>query len=206
MDDLYRGVTAWKLGRYALLLFGIAVVAGVFKFWMRQAVIGISRHIEYELRNDLFAHLERLPVAYFQRGRTGDLMSRTCVVLIGERRTQNHLAFAHQQHQPARFVQTYAVRTGNLQADLFGISARLQHEIEFQQIRAAVEHHIDARIELRIADLANMLDASQPVSLRVADQVMAATRQGFFAAHFPLGSVRVLRGSDRCDAQRRPLI
>ena len=77
MDDLYRGVTAWKLGRYALLLFGIAVVAGVFKFWMRQAVIGISRHIEYELRNDLFAHLERLPVAYFQRGRTGDLMSRT---------------------------------------------------------------------------------------------------------------------------------
>jgi len=77
VDDLYRGVTAEKLGRYALILFGIAVVAGVFKFWMRQAVIGISRHIEFDLRNDLFAHLERLPVATFQRGRTGDLMSRT---------------------------------------------------------------------------------------------------------------------------------
>jgi len=77
VDDLYRGVTAEKLGRYALVLFGIAVVAGVFKFWMRQAVIGISRHIEYDLRNDLFAHLERLPVAYFQRERTGDIMSRT---------------------------------------------------------------------------------------------------------------------------------
>jgi ATP-binding cassette subfamily B protein len=77
VDDLYRGVTAEKLGRYALLLLGIAVVAGVFKYWMRHAVIGISRHVEYDLRNDLFAHLERLPIAYFQRGRTGDLMSRT---------------------------------------------------------------------------------------------------------------------------------
>jgi ATP-binding cassette, subfamily B, multidrug efflux pump len=77
VDDLYRGVTAEKLGRYALLLLGIAVVAGVFKYWMRQSVIGISRHVEYDLRNDLFAHLERLPIAYFQRGRTGDLMSRT---------------------------------------------------------------------------------------------------------------------------------
>ncbi len=77
VDDLYRGVTAEKLGRYALLLLGIAVIAGVFKFWMRQAVIGISRHVEYDLRNDLFAHLERLPIEYFQRGRTGDLMSRT---------------------------------------------------------------------------------------------------------------------------------
>ena len=77
VDDLYRGVTAEKLGRYALLLLGIAVVAGVFKYRMRQAVIGISRHLEYDLRNDLFAHFERLPIAYFQRERTGDLMSRT---------------------------------------------------------------------------------------------------------------------------------
>jgi len=76
VDDLYRGVTAWKLGRYALILFGIAAVSGVFKYWMRQYVIGVSRHVEFDLRNDLFAHLERLPVAYFQRERTGDIMSR----------------------------------------------------------------------------------------------------------------------------------
>jgi ATP-binding cassette subfamily B protein len=76
VDDLYRGVTAEKLGRYAIILFGIAVVAGVFKFWMRQAVIGISRHVEYDLRNQLFAHLQRLPVQYFQHARTGEIMSR----------------------------------------------------------------------------------------------------------------------------------
>ncbi|HVP14680.1 MAG TPA: ABC transporter ATP-binding protein [Terriglobales bacterium] len=76
VDDLYRGVTAEKLGRYALILFGIAVVAGVFKYGMRIFVIGVSRRAEFDLRNDLFAHLERLPVAYFQRQRTGDIMSR----------------------------------------------------------------------------------------------------------------------------------
>jgi ATP-binding cassette, subfamily B, multidrug efflux pump len=76
VDDLYRGVTAEKLGRYALLLFAISALSGVFKFWMRQHVIGASRHVEYDLRNDLFAHLQSLPLQYFQRARTGEIMSR----------------------------------------------------------------------------------------------------------------------------------
>jgi len=76
VDDLYRGVTSEKLGRYAVALFGIALAAGVFKFWMRQAVIGISRHVEYDLRNDLFAHLQKQPLQYFQHARTGEIMSR----------------------------------------------------------------------------------------------------------------------------------
>jgi ATP-binding cassette, subfamily B, multidrug efflux pump len=76
VDDLYRGVTSEKLGRYALILFGIALAGGVFKYLMRQVVIGISRHLEYDLRNDFFAHLQRLPLEYFQRHRTGEIMSR----------------------------------------------------------------------------------------------------------------------------------
>ena len=76
VDDLYRGVTAAKLGRYALIVFGISVFSGVFKYRMRQAVIGISRHVEFDLRNDLFAHLQSLPLQYFQRSRTGEIMSR----------------------------------------------------------------------------------------------------------------------------------
>ena len=76
VDDLYRGVTSEKLGRYALLLFAIAVASGLFKYWMRLAVIGISRHIEFDLRNELFAHLQRLPLQYFQKARTGEIMSR----------------------------------------------------------------------------------------------------------------------------------
>jgi ATP-binding cassette subfamily B protein len=76
VDDLYRGVTSEKLGRYALILLGIAVLAGVFKYLMRHFVIGISRHLENDLRNDLFAHLQTLPVEYYQRTRTGEIMSR----------------------------------------------------------------------------------------------------------------------------------
>ena len=76
VDDLYRGVTSAKLARYALILLGIAALGGVFKFLMRHFVIGISRHVEFELRNDLFAHLERLPLEYYQRTRTGEIMSR----------------------------------------------------------------------------------------------------------------------------------
>ena len=77
VDDLNRGVTAEKLGRYAVILFAIAVVSGLFKFWMRLAVIGISRHLEFDLRNELFAHLQKLPLQYFQRARTGEIRSAT---------------------------------------------------------------------------------------------------------------------------------
>jgi len=75
IDDLYKGVTAEKLGRYALLVLGIAVLAGLFRFGMRHWVIGISRRLEFDLRNELFAHLQRLPLTWFQHRRTGELMS-----------------------------------------------------------------------------------------------------------------------------------
>jgi len=75
VDDLYRGVTAVKLGQYAVILFLVAVGAGVFKYLMRQLVIAISRHVEFDLRNLLFEHLERLPATWFQEHRTGEIMS-----------------------------------------------------------------------------------------------------------------------------------
>ncbi len=43
---------------------------------MRRILIGASRDIEYDMRNDFFAHLQKLPLSYFQAHRTGDLMSR----------------------------------------------------------------------------------------------------------------------------------
>ncbi|MGH9313208.1 MAG: ABC transporter ATP-binding protein [Vicinamibacterales bacterium] len=76
IDDLNQGVTRGKLGFYAALILAVAVVGGLFRFLMRRIIIGASRVIEYEIRNDFFAALERLPLAYFQARRTGDLMSR----------------------------------------------------------------------------------------------------------------------------------
>jgi ATP-binding cassette, subfamily B, multidrug efflux pump len=76
IDDLSAGVTRTKLVFYAGLLLLIAGLAGYFRYHMRRIIISASRGFEYDLRNDFFAHLERLPTSFFQENRTGDLMSR----------------------------------------------------------------------------------------------------------------------------------
>jgi ATP-binding cassette subfamily B protein len=75
-DDLREGVTRHKLLFYAGLLLAIAAFKGIFQFLTRWIVIGISREIEFDLRNDLFKHLESLSFSYYQRNRTGDIMAR----------------------------------------------------------------------------------------------------------------------------------
>ncbi len=75
-DDLHEGVTRHKLFLYAAILLAIAVTKGIFQFLTRWVVIGISRDIEFDLRNDLFARLEILSYSYYQRHRTGDIMAR----------------------------------------------------------------------------------------------------------------------------------
>jgi len=75
-DDLNHAVTRHKLLIYAGLLLAIAVSKGIFQFLTRWIVIGISRDIEFDLRNDLFAKLESLSYSYYQRHRTGDIMAR----------------------------------------------------------------------------------------------------------------------------------
>jgi ATP-binding cassette subfamily B multidrug efflux pump len=76
VDDLHTGVTRHKLLTYALLLFAVAAMKGIFQFLMRWIVIGVSREIEFDLRNDLFRHLEDLSNSFYQRTRTGDIMAR----------------------------------------------------------------------------------------------------------------------------------
>jgi ATP-binding cassette, subfamily B, multidrug efflux pump len=75
-DDLHEGVNRHKLLVYAALLLAIAVTKGIFQFLTRWIVIGISRDMEFDLRNDLFARLEILSYSYYQRHRTGDIMAR----------------------------------------------------------------------------------------------------------------------------------
>lgn len=75
-DDLNRGVTQHKIVVYSLALVAIALAKGLFQFLTRWILIGISREIEFDLRNDLFTHLEQLSHSYYQRTRTGDIMAR----------------------------------------------------------------------------------------------------------------------------------
>lgn len=76
IDDLHQGVTRQKLVIYAIELLAVAAIKGIFQFLTRWVVIGISREIEFDLRNDLFRHLETLSYSYYQRTRTGDIMAR----------------------------------------------------------------------------------------------------------------------------------
>src|SRR5260370_25514124 len=76
VDDLKNGATRDKIITYSLVLVAIAFSKGIFQFLTRWLVIGVSREIEYDLRNDLFEHLESLSLPYYQKNRTGDIMAR----------------------------------------------------------------------------------------------------------------------------------
>ncbi len=77
IDDLnHNGITQPKILVYSALLVALALGKGVFQFLTRWLVIGVSREIEYDLRNDMFRHLESLSYSHYQKNRTGDIMAR----------------------------------------------------------------------------------------------------------------------------------
>ncbi len=76
VDDLERGTSRRMIIYFALLLVGIALVKGIFLYAQRWILIGISREIEYDIRNDLFQQLERQDTAFYHKYRTGDIMAR----------------------------------------------------------------------------------------------------------------------------------
>lgn len=61
---------------YGLLIVGMALVRGLFLFFMRQSIIVMSRHIEFDQKNDIYSHYQKLPLQFFRRNNTGDLMAR----------------------------------------------------------------------------------------------------------------------------------
>ncbi|HUR37790.1 MAG TPA: ABC transporter transmembrane domain-containing protein, partial [Terriglobales bacterium] len=116
IDSLRSGITRDKLITYALALVGVALAKGVFQFLTRWIVIGVSRDIEFDLRNDLFHHLETLSHAYYQRTRTGDIMARTT----------NDLNAVRQMLGPAiMYSANTLVFTAGALIFMFGISPKL---------------------------------------------------------------------------------
>lgn len=85
-------ITPWVLGRavgalarspdhesllfYGALIVGLSAVEGIFRYLMRRILIGVSRYLEYDLRNEVFRHLQLLNPRFYQRNSTGDIMSR----------------------------------------------------------------------------------------------------------------------------------
>src|ERR1700751_1554541 len=76
IDDLNHEVTQPEIVHAAELLVAVSLAKGVFLFLTRWIIIGVSREIEFDLRNDLFRQLERQSASYYVEHRTGDIMAR----------------------------------------------------------------------------------------------------------------------------------
>ena len=118
--DALRGAGRLELGdaltRYALLLVGVTAVQGIFNFLQRRILVAVSRDVEADLRNDYFAHLERLEPAYFQRVPLGDLLARSA----------SDLGAVRMVCGPAIMYATHTVATAaGALAGMFWIDARL---------------------------------------------------------------------------------
>jgi ATP-binding cassette, subfamily B, multidrug efflux pump len=76
IDENWTHVSWSQLTVSALKVLGASLVSGAFLFLQRRILIGMSRHIEYDLRQDFYAHLVNQPLSFFQEHRIGDLMAR----------------------------------------------------------------------------------------------------------------------------------
>lgn len=75
-DDPAQTVSSGRLLSFSLLIFGVALFAGILRFAQRRTIQGVARQMEYHLRADFFIHLQKLSAAYYDNVRTGDLMTR----------------------------------------------------------------------------------------------------------------------------------
>jgi ATP-binding cassette, subfamily B, multidrug efflux pump len=77
INSIENKTTIDQLINYALLIVASALFAGVFRFYIRQTIIVVSREIEYDLRYDFWRHIQRLPLRFFQNNSTGNVMAHS---------------------------------------------------------------------------------------------------------------------------------
>jgi ATP-binding cassette subfamily B protein len=76
LESTFFGMLSQQLFYFGFLVLVLAVVMGLFMYWMRQTIIVMSRLMEYDMRKEVFAHYEKLDLAFYKRNNTGDLMAR----------------------------------------------------------------------------------------------------------------------------------
>jgi len=75
INEMQSGVNTGLLTQYAVMMVGASLFAGFFRFLIRQTIIVVSREIEYDLRQDFWSHLQKMPMRYFQNTSTGNIMA-----------------------------------------------------------------------------------------------------------------------------------
>jgi ATP-binding cassette subfamily B protein len=76
IESMRLGAPVGRIWTLAWWMIGLALTGGIARYGMRELMNGISRRVEYDLRNDLYAHLERLDSSFYSRMRTGEIMAR----------------------------------------------------------------------------------------------------------------------------------
>lgn len=76
LQDDFRSYIFRLVFAGGMLLLGLAIARGIFMFFMRQTIIVMSRHIEYDLKNDIYQHYQRLDTPFYKKRYTGDMMNR----------------------------------------------------------------------------------------------------------------------------------
>lgn len=76
IQEIYHAVIRSSVVIYGLIILGMALLRGFFLFLVRQTIIVMSRHIEYDLKNEIYAHYQTLPLSFYRRNNTGDLLAR----------------------------------------------------------------------------------------------------------------------------------
>jgi ATP-binding cassette subfamily B protein len=76
LQDIFKNSINESIVFYGVLILVIALLRGFFLFLVRQTIIVMSRHIEYDLKNEVFSHYQSLPISFYRRNNTGDLIAR----------------------------------------------------------------------------------------------------------------------------------
>jgi ATP-binding cassette subfamily B multidrug efflux pump len=76
LQDVFKQIIDQSIVFYGILILIIALLRGFFLFLVRQTIIIMSRHIEYDLKNEIFDHYQSLPVSFYRKNNTGDLIAR----------------------------------------------------------------------------------------------------------------------------------
>jgi ATP-binding cassette subfamily B protein len=76
LSEAFEGVINQSIVFYGLLILFIAILRGLFLFLVRQTIIVMSRHIEYDLKNEIYVHYQSLPLGFYRKNNTGDLIAR----------------------------------------------------------------------------------------------------------------------------------
>lgn len=148
----------------SLLLFGaivllMAILRGLFLFFMRQTIIVMSRHIEYDLKNEIYAHYQKLSLAFYRRNNTGDLMNR---VTEDVSRVRMYLgpSIMYAINTAVLFVMViYAMLTVNVRLAVFSLLPLPVLALAIYLVNTEINHRSE-RIQERLSNLSSFVQES----------------------------------------------